>query len=194
MQAEQTRHDILYAARRRFAEQGYAATSLKDIAHDAHVSVQTVYDSVGSKADLVRQLNDLIDGEAQIFEIAMAVPTETDPLVLARVPARITRRLIERCGDILRACLGGMHAEPGLRPVFEEGSRRHRQGAGFVAARLASLGALRDGVTVADAARTVAVLSEFRLAFVLLDDEGLTLDQLEDWITDTIARAVLRVP
>ena len=37
------------AARRHFASKGYAATSLKEIAADAGVSVQTVYDSVGSK-------------------------------------------------------------------------------------------------------------------------------------------------
>ena len=73
MQAEQTRHDILAAARRRFATQGYAATSLKDVAADAGVSVQTLYDSIGSKADLVRRLNDLVDIEANVGEIAATV-------------------------------------------------------------------------------------------------------------------------
>ena len=44
------------------------------------MSVQTVYDSVGSKADLVRRLNDLIDVEARVGEIAMTIPGMTDPL------------------------------------------------------------------------------------------------------------------
>src|SRR5262245_36526950 len=92
-QAEQTRSEIIGAARRLFASQGYAATSVKDIAREAGVSVQTLYDSVGSKADLVRRLNDLIDAEARVFEIAMTLPTENDPVVVARVPARITRRI-----------------------------------------------------------------------------------------------------
>ena len=100
LQAEQTRRDILTAARHRFARQGYAATNLKDIAADAGVSVQTVYDSVGTKPDLVRRLNDLIDEEAQVGEIA-ATLASLDPLAIARVPARITCRLIDRCGDIL---------------------------------------------------------------------------------------------
>ena len=121
LQAEQTRRDILAAARRRFAEHGYAATTLKDIATDTGVSVQTIYDSVGNKPELVRQLNDLIDAEAQIGEIVAPLLNETDPLVVARAPARITRRLIERCGDILRAGLAGSYTDDGLAPALEVG-------------------------------------------------------------------------
>src|SRR6478752_1655995 len=69
VQAEQTRAEIVSAARRQFAATGYAGTSVKDIAAAAGVSVQTVYDSVGSKADLVRRLNDLIDDEAGFGDI-----------------------------------------------------------------------------------------------------------------------------
>ncbi len=79
VQAEQTRAEIVSAARRQFAATGYAGTSVKDIAAAAGVSVQTVYDSVGSKADLVRRLNDLIDAEAGVGEIAMTIPGTTDP-------------------------------------------------------------------------------------------------------------------
>src|SRR6478609_8377240 len=129
VQAEQTRIEIVDAARRQFALTGYAGTSVKDIAAAAGVSVQTVYDSIGSKADLVRRLNDLIDVEAGVGEIAMTIPTATDPVVLARVPAQITRRIVERCGDILRACLDGSRVEPDLAHVVDEGGRRHRAGA-----------------------------------------------------------------
>ena len=64
------------------SRRGYAATSLKGIAAQAGVSVQTVYDSVGSKADLVRRLSDLIDEEAQVGEIARELPAETDPVAV----------------------------------------------------------------------------------------------------------------
>ena len=128
LQAEQTRVEILGAARRQFAAKGYAAASVKEIAAAAGVSVQTVYDSVGSKADLVRQLNDLIDTEASIGEIARAVPTETDPAALVRIQAKITRRIVERCRDIVRASYDGARAEPDLAYITEEGGRRHRAG------------------------------------------------------------------
>jgi AcrR family transcriptional regulator len=192
IQAEQTRIEIIGAARRLFASQGYASTSVKDIARDAGVSVQTVYDSVGSKSDLVRRLNDLIDAEARVFEIAMTLPTETDPVAVARLGARITRRIIERCSDILRTGLDAARAEPELAYVVEEGGRRHRAGARAVADRLAALDALDPMRSIDEVATTLAVLADFRLALILIDDHGFDLDAVEDWIADMTARAVLR--
>lgn len=192
LQAEQTRRDILDAARRRFAAHGYAATTVKDVAEDAGVSVQTVYDSVGGKPELVRQLNDLIDAEAGVGEIAASLAGETDPAAVARIPARITRRLVERCGDILRAALTGSYSEPELRSIVDEGQRRHRAGAVAVARRLASLDALRPGVGVEAAGLTLAVLADFRLALLLIDEHQLDGDELEEWIATTTALSVLR--
>ena len=192
VQAEQTRVEILGAARRQFAVNGYAATSVKDIAAEAGVSVQTVYDSVGSKADLVRRLNDLIDVEANVGEIAMTIPTTADPVALARVPAMITRRIVERCGDILRSCQDGARAEPDLATVLDEGSRRHIGGARAIVERLHSLGELDPELSVADATVTVATLADHRVAQVLVDLHGYQLDAVEDWIAATVARAVLR--
>ena len=190
VQAAQTRMEILAAARRQFVTNGYAATNMKEIAAAAGVSVQTVYDSVGSKPELVRRLNDLIDVEAGIAEIAMTVPGEMDPLVLAVVPARITRRLIERCGDIVRASIDGSRADPGLVDVSQEGRRRHRLGARAVAQRLDTLRAL-EPMTVDAAATTIAMLADVRVALALIDDHAFTLDDVEAWIGTTTTRALL---
>ncbi|MBI4885028.1 MAG: TetR/AcrR family transcriptional regulator [Actinobacteria bacterium] len=190
-QAEQTRAEILVAARQRFAAAGFAGTSMKQIAGDAGVSVQTVYDSVGSKTDVVRSLNDLIDGEARVWEVAAGLETATDANEIVAIPARITRRIVERCGDIVRAVAAGSQAESELAPVAEEGGRRHRAGAEKIAELLDGFGALRTGLLPADAARTIAVLADFRVALVLIDDFGFTFDEVEQWMGDTIARAVL---
>src|ERR671918_753114 len=53
-QAEQTRLDILAAAQDLFAEHGYAATTLAQVASAANVVVETVYRAYGSKAKLFR--------------------------------------------------------------------------------------------------------------------------------------------
>lgn len=154
--------------------------------------MQTLYDSVGSKADLVRSLNDLIDSEADIFPIVAAVPAETDPDALVRIPAKVTARLLDRCGDIMRACLAGGSADPGLALLLDEGGRRHRSGAAAIASRLGALGALRESLTVKQASITLAALSEFRLAIVLMDDHGMSIVQAERWMAETSARSVLR--
>ena len=191
VQAEQTRAEILRSARRHFARNGYAATSLKAIAADAGVSVQTVYDSVGSKADLVRRLNDLIDEEADVAGIAAELSTDDEPERVAAIPARITRRILERCGDIVRASHDAARVEPELQEVVEEGGRRHRAGARAVASRLAELGALHRGADTDEVGHSIAALSDARLAFVLLDDLAFDLDAAERWMAVTTRRAVL---
>ena len=126
--AQLTRDEILQAARRLFAERGYARTSVRDIAQAAGVSAQTVYDSVGSKQALVARLNDLIDSEAGIGAIARTIGQTDDPQELVAFPARITRAILEHCGDIIHALVTGAAAEPELAAVLAEGQRRHRRG------------------------------------------------------------------
>ena len=70
-QARRTRQAILTAARQLFAEQGYAATTIAQIAAAAGVAVDTVYASVGTKPVLMRLLMEIaISGTDQ------AVPAE----------------------------------------------------------------------------------------------------------------------
>jgi AcrR family transcriptional regulator len=58
-QAQQNRHAVLAAARRRFLAQGYAATSIAEIAQDAGVSVEMVYKVFTSKAGVLKALFDV---------------------------------------------------------------------------------------------------------------------------------------
>jgi AcrR family transcriptional regulator len=68
-QARRTRQAILSAARQVFAERGYAATTIAQIAATAGVAVDTVYASVGTKPVLMRLLI-----ETAISGIDQAVP------------------------------------------------------------------------------------------------------------------------
>src|SRR5215211_7359562 len=128
--AQLTRDEILRAARTLFAERGYARTTVRDIAQAAGVSAQTVYDSVGSKQALVARLNDLIDAEAGVAAIIRAAVESGDPWEVAATSARVTRSILEHCGDIVRALVTGAAAEPELAARLEEGHRRHLEGTG----------------------------------------------------------------
>src|SRR4029079_1680922 len=124
-QAQMTRDEILGAARRLFAERGYSRTSVRDIAEAAGVSAQTVYDSIVSKQALVARLNDVIDADAGIADIAGAAAQSTDPSEVAATPAKITRSILEHAGDVIHALVTGAAAEPALEAVLAEGQRRH---------------------------------------------------------------------
>ena len=58
-QAQQNRHAVLAAARQRFLAQGYAATSIAEIARDAGMSVEMVYKVFTSKAGVLKALFDV---------------------------------------------------------------------------------------------------------------------------------------
>ena len=190
--AQLTQDEILRAARRLFGERGYAGTSVRDIAAAAGVSAQTVYDSVGSKQALVARLNDLIDTEAGIAEIAGRAVASTDPEEVAATQARVTRSILENCGDIIRALVTGAASEPDLRPPLEEGQRRHMFGAHQTIEHLRELGALDERRSPAEAADTLAAISDVRFALVLLDSYGWDLDRIEGWIATTSRALLLR--
>jgi AcrR family transcriptional regulator len=189
-QAQLTRDEILRAARRLFAERGYSRTSVRDIAVAAGVSAQTVYDSIGTKQVLVARLNDLIRVEASVVAIVGASADSSDPRVVAATSSKVTRSILEHCGDIIHALVTGATAEPELAAVMEEGHRRHLDGARLVVGRLQGLGALAEGLEPEAAADTLAAISDVQLALLLRDAYGWSFDRIEAWIADT-SRALL---
>src|SRR3954454_14629994 len=58
-QARQNRAAVLASARRRFLEQGYASTTVGEVAGDAGVSVETIYKAFANKAGLLKAVFDV---------------------------------------------------------------------------------------------------------------------------------------
>jgi len=184
-QAQLTQTEILSAARRLFAEHGYTRTSVRDIAKAAGVSAQTVYDSIGSKQAVVARLNDLIDAEAGIGQIVGAAFASDDPAEMAATSGRVTRSILEHCGDIVTALVTGSSAEPELAAALAEGHRRHVAGARSIIDRLNEMKALAPGTDPDAAVDTLAAVSDVQFALLLRDDYAWSFDRIEAWITTT---------
>lgn len=182
-QAEFTRNEILLAARRLFADRGFTRTSVRDIAQAAGVSAQTVYDSIGSKQAVVARLNDLIDSEAGIGAVARTALSSQDAHQVAAMSARITRSILEHCEDIIRALVTGAVAEPEIQVALDEGHRRHVEGASTVVRALQDMKALARSSDVAVASEALAVITDFRLALLMHETYGWSLDRIEEWMT-----------
>lgn len=191
-QAAETRREILDAARRLFAEHGYAQTSMAQIAAAAGVSVQTIYDSVGAKASLVAALNDRIDEEGDVAALAGRIPTTTDGRQLLEVPIAICRNINERVGDIAGVVFGVGTGEPAMEALRVEGLRRHHEGCARLAGRLAEVGALRDGLDVRETGDVIAAMTHPTLARTYVHDYGWTWPRWHDWTLETLATLLLR--
>jgi AcrR family transcriptional regulator len=194
LQAEATRRDILAAARRLFAEHGYAATSMAAIAEAAGAAVQTVYDSVGPKRAVLLALNDLLDEEAGVGPMWRRIGETGDPRAVVALGVNLTRRFNDRGGDVIWTLLSAAPIEPDVAKVLGEGNRRHREGTRRVALRLAELGALRPGLSPERAGDVFGVLTWAETYRNLTQDYGWTFDECEAWLTETLTTLLLRDP
>src|SRR5918999_5508512 len=139
-----TRRTILRAARRLFAERGYAATPVRLLAEQAGVAVQTIYDTFGSKSGVLRGLPDLLDEEAGVYELVGQLERAHLPAELFALYARLRRQIRERCGDIIRILRAGAASDAEIAATLAEGMRRRRFGLLRVMERVAATGMLKE--------------------------------------------------
>jgi AcrR family transcriptional regulator len=183
-----TRHRILDAARHRFFEDGYAATTLRAVAEEAGVAVQTVYAVFGSKAAILAELRalvvDLPEADAE-FRAAMA--ESTPERRLARFAHSIRNRW-ELAGDIVKADQDAVRVDQSLRPgIAAADARRH----GGIAALMRGIEA--DVGAHIDVDRSIGVVNALTLYAVyeeLISVQGWTPDAYEAWLADSLVAGV----
>jgi AcrR family transcriptional regulator len=190
--AAATRQEILLAARRLFAERGFARTSVAEIAEEAGVSIPTIYASVGQKQAIVIALVGFIELEIGADEARALVSTGTDPIELLALSAHLNRVLQQRFGDIMEALRSAASVEPAVATAVANGRRMHRIGSTRLADRLVELGALRQGVAVGEAADVIALLTDVENYSTLVGMYGWTFDRAEAWITETLCATLLQ--
>jgi len=192
--AQQTRGEILTAARRLFAERGYAATSINDIAEEADVAVQTIYARLGSKRGMLIALIDLIDEEAGVEQLVEHIQSASTPPKILSAEVRLTRVFQERCGDIIGALFSAAGAEPELADAVAEGQRRHREGARITIERILNLDGLHDDEHPERAQALLALSTSHEAWHELIHSYKLSWDEAEAWLTTALSRALLKRP
>jgi AcrR family transcriptional regulator len=190
-QAEETRRAILGAARQLFAERGYAATALSDIAELAGVSVPTLYSSIGSKSTIARALVEFTNEQADIPENDRIQQATTTGVDLIRANMHLVRVLNERNGDIMRALILAAASEPELLPTVEAGRRYHREGEYAIARRLAEMQALRPDLSAEEAGAIITTLALPEVWTQLAVVEGWSFDKIESWLAETLIQLLL---
>src|SRR5689334_21602151 len=100
--ARETRRAIVSAAARLFVEEGFARTTVDDIARAAGVSRKTVFTAVGGKVDLLKLALDwAIVGDDEPVALEQrpqveALGQQTDPDAVIRGYARIVAEIASR--------------------------------------------------------------------------------------------------
>ena len=189
-----TRSAILDAARRLFAQQGYAATAVRPIAEEAGVAVQTLYTTFGSKQGLLLALVDAVREQADTQALGDQIVRSDDPLEMVRLAARIRRRTLEFGGDVIATFREGAAGDPEVAAAYEEAHRRTREGIGRFCARLEGGGALRSGLTQGHAVDQVAAMFSAEIYEELTGHRsGWSPDEYERWLFERLSEILLPV-
>ncbi len=181
----------MLAARRRFAADGYAATTIEAIAAEAGVATATVYKAFGTKRAMAGALQGLIEEEAGVRRFTESLATSQDPPALLRTAVQLERSLFEHCGDIIAAVRGAAEVEPDFAGVYAEGQRRHTAGTTALARRLDAMGALREDIDPASAAGVIGIYAHHETFAMLTAHYGWTIDQCEERLTTQLSELLL---
>ena len=187
-QAAQTRARIAQAARQVFADRGYGAANITDVAQAAGVAVPTVYKLYGNKRALLAAI---ADAWGQEFG-ARAGDVPRDPAAAISWWSGAARRLWEAGLDIGLIYAGAVTAEPDARADLEPRLAMREQVIRLVADAVRPR--LKDGLTHHDAMAIMSALTIPEVYRDLVRDRGWTPDRYQQWLERTLTGQLLASP
>lgn len=187
-----TRRAIVDAARKLFAERGYFATTVNDIAAEADVAPATVYAVTGGKQALLAELGRMWITEPAIGAALAYIHGSSDPRAILLYLAHATRTRREQFGDVMRILLAAAPHDDAAAEVLRPATEMYRAAIVATAERIGELGGLRDGVDVSLAIDALWFYFGYSSYFTLHDDVGWTYERAEHWLAEQASRELLR--
>ena len=197
-QARATRRAIVDAAARLFIERGYGATTVDAIAEAAGVSRKTVFTSVGGKTEALKLAMDwAIVGDDEPVPMlerphVKAMQQEPDARRMLTRFARQVREIAARTAplhEVVRAAAG---LDEEIRALAEEGRAQRLRGMRMLAQQLADRGALKPGLTPAEAADVLWLLHDPGVYYRLVVEQHWDPDRYQAWLADSLINLLIR--
>jgi AcrR family transcriptional regulator len=186
-----TKRAIVDAARSLFAERGYFATTVDDIAAEAEVAPATVYSSTGGKQGLLSEMIRLWQSDPLIKSTMDELQASSDPNVIIDQLSSATRQIREAWADVIAILLTTAPHDAGVATQLNIPTENYRAAIGEIAQRLAKLGALRDGVDVTQASDILWFYFGYSALSTLRDEIGWTYERAELWLANQAKRDLL---
>ncbi|MDX6274150.1 MAG: hypothetical protein QOJ92_1360 [Frankiales bacterium] len=196
-QAQVTRRAIVDAAAALFIDRGYGATSVDAIAEAAGVSRKTVFTSVGGKLETLKLAMDwAITGDDAPIPVlerphVQAALREPDARRILRDFATNHVEVMGRTAALARVLESAAGLDADLRALNDELRAQRQHGMAFLAALLDERGALRPGLTVAEAADVLWLLNDSAPYHRLVVEQGWPIERFEAWLADTLVSLLL---
>jgi AcrR family transcriptional regulator len=200
-QARETRAAMIAAAHRLFVEQGYAATSIRQVAAEARVGEQTVYRVFGNKVTLLRDViltavsgtdeaSAVADMEDLLARLRVGTPAER-----LRVIAAWSAAIYERgAADLEEVVFSAVAADPKVEELARFlREQRYRDVRALVEAVAVDTGP-PPGVTLDDIADFIYAVWSSPVYVQLVRERGWTADKYVEWCVRMVERMFLDAP
>jgi AcrR family transcriptional regulator len=192
-----TRRRIVAAAAELFLDNGYGVTTLDQVAARAGVAVQTVYFHFGNKATLLKEALDVAAvGDDEPVPLLnrtwlTELTAEPDPV---RVIERWTaggREIMERVAPLLSVVRGTVGSDQDLAVQWEVNEVQRRTAFRALADLLADRSALREGLTVEDAADLAFLITSAENYMVAISTLGWSAERWQHTTVTLLVEALL---
>lgn len=199
-QAAATRQAILEAADRLLLRDGYPATTMEAIAHEAGVSLKTVYLPFSTKGGLLRAVWDLrLKGDQSDAPIVDSdwfreVINETDAVRKLQLNARGFGTVKSRVGGMFAAIRGAAEVDADCRELWELIQSDFHDLQAMVVKSIQRSGALRPGLTARQATDILWTLHHPDVWMLLVEQRGWSPASYESWLAEASCAQLLGTP
>lgn len=182
-----TREVIVEAAKRLFLERGYVGAAVEEIAQAAGVAVQTVYNSIGAKREVLAAVLDHVAAGAEaptpipVFMRERTARSRTGVGVV-RVLADWFTEAHARTGGMLMVLRAAAAIDPSIADLERVRDKRRYQHYHEAARAIEERAGLPRGLTLEDAAAVIWSLGNPEIYRFLVLEEGWPLGRYRRWL------------
>ena len=194
--ANATQRTIVEAAGRLFGERGYHSTSIGAIAAEAGVAVQTIYNAVGSKRDVLSRVLDFAAAGDRAPVIApefmrAQADDESDARRIIEQLVAFWREAFPRTAPVFRIIREAAAGDPEIAALERARTAQRLANYAEAATLLAVRGGLRHDVTVEQAAASILAIGNSEIYRALVIDGAWTADAWSAWAQSALTGALL---
>jgi AcrR family transcriptional regulator len=195
--AAATRARIRAAAARLFVEQGYTATTLRQVAAAAGVGERTLYDAFPTKAALFgHTLGVATVGDEEPVRVAdrpevTGATRAADPHAAIEQLVNYCVALLERAGDLIMVSVEAAGADPDMRAAADAGAAATHQVHLALTESLHARAALRAELDPVTAADILYMLCSPHTHQLLRRHRCWSVEKYREWLQKTIIRELI---
>lgn len=196
-QARATRRRVIEHATTLFQREGYAATTIEQIASAAGVAVQTVYFHFGNKATVLKEVVDMLaagdDEPVPMLDRPWVREVQETPDARRALALWLanSRLIFTRLAPVMKIVRDAAGSDPEMAAQWRTNVEQRFTAQRTLAQQLADKGALRPGLSVDRAADIIFCLVSHEVYFLSTMDRGWTPAEWERWMFTTLESALL---